>query len=328
MKKLINRVNNIVPEMVNGIVKSSNHKLKKVKNYNVVIRNRINNQKVALISGGGSGHEPAHAGYVGKGMLTAAVCGEVFTSPTPDMILSAIEACNSKKGTLLIIKNYTGDVMNFQLAEQMAQAKGYQVASVIVNDDIALAKSTASTGRRGICGTIFVHKIAGAAAEAGMSLDEVKNIAQKVIQNTATIGLGLDACIVPAVGKKGFELNDNELEMGLGIHGEPGVAREPMRPVKQLVMEMIDKIQNELNFANSRVGVIINGMGATPLMELYVAANNANRYIKKLGGKIAFFKTGNYMTALDMPGMSISICKLDEQTEKLLKAKAQTLAWA
>lgn len=327
MKKLINKVDKIVSQMVDGIVASSNHKLKKVKGYNVITRKRVDSNKVALISGGGSGHEPAHAGYVGKGMLSAAVCGEVFTSPTPDMVMAAIDECNSSKGSLLIIKNYTGDVMNFQMAQQMAQAKGQKVESVIVNDDIALAKSTASTGRRGICGTIFVHKIAGAAAEKGMSLDQVKAIAEKTIKNTATIGLGLDACIVPAIGKKGFTLGDDELEMGLGIHGEPGVAREKMRPVDQLVVEMVDKINEELKFSGSKVAVIVNGLGATPLMELYIAARKANRYIKQCGGKIAFFRTGNYMTAIDMPGMSISICKVDDEMLKLLKSKATTLAW-
>ncbi len=327
MKKLINSVDKIVAQMTDGIIASSNKKLKKVKGYNVITRRKIDVNKVALISGGGSGHEPAHAGFVGKGMLSAAVLGEVFTSPTPDMILAAIEACNSQKGTLLVIKNYTGDVMNFQLAQQMAVAKGLKVDSVIVSDDIALAKSTASTGRRGICGTIFVHKIAGGAAESGLNLEQVKAIAEKVTKNTATIGLGLDACVVPAVGKKNFELQPNEIEMGLGIHGEPGVAREKMRPVDQLVEEMIAKIHEELDFPNSEVAVIVNGMGATPLMELYIAARKVAKIIKKYKAKIIEFHTGNYMTSIDMPGMSISICKLDEELKKYLKVKTQTLAW-
>lgn len=328
MKKLINKVEDIVQEMCDGIVASSNKKLRKLKDCNVIVRKKIDTNKVALISGGGSGHEPAHAGYVGKGMLSAAVCGEIFTSPTPDMILNAITACNSQKGTLLVIKNYTGDVMNFQLAQQMAQAQGLNVDYVIVNDDVALADSTATTGRRGICGTILVHKCAGAMAETGASLAEVKRVAEKVIANTATIGLGLDACIVPAIGKKNFELGENEVEMGLGIHGEPGVHKEEMKKVDKFVEEMFEAINKQLKLQKGdKVAVIVNGMGATPLMELYIAARKTQKVIKKAKAKIEFMMTGNFMTAIDMAGMSITVTKLDDELVKLLKAKTNVLAF-
>ena len=327
MKKLINKVEDIVVEMEQGIVISSNGKVKKVDNYNVIVRSEINPDHVALISGGGSGHEPAHAGYVGKGMLSAAVCGEVFTSPTPDQVLAAIKAVNSKLGTLLVVKNYTGDVMNFQVAEEMATSEGLKVDHVIVNDDIALAKSTTATGRRGICGTILIHKIAGAAAEAGKDLAEVKRIAEKVIANTATMGLGLTACTVPAAGKPGFELADDEIEMGLGIHGEPGVQRVKMKPVKDLVKDLITAINEQLKLnKGDKIAVIVNGMGSTPLMELYIAAKNTKEELDALGVDIRLFKTGNYMTSIDMQGMSITLCKLDDELESLLKEPQETMA--
>ena len=328
MKKLINNIDDIVTEMTKGVVVSSNGKLKKLDDYNVVIRTNVNNENVALISGGGSGHEPAHAGFVGTGMLTAAVCGEVFTSPTPDAVLSAIKVANSKQGTLLVIKNYTGDLINFQVAEEMAQDEGLKVDHVVVNDDVALAKSTTATGRRGIAGTILVHKIAGAAAEMGKDLNEVKRIAEKVIANTATMGLGLSACTVPAAGKPGFTLPDNEIEMGLGIHGEPGIARVPIKHVKELVKDIVNVIKEEIQLSKGqKVAVIVNGMGATPLMELYIAAYNLKDELDALGLNIRYFKTGNYMTAIDMHGMSITISKLDDETEKLLKEPQDTLAW-
>ena len=328
MKKLINNIDDIVTEMAQGIAISSNGKIKKISDYNVLVRTDCDPNKVAVISGGGSGHEPAHAGYVGKGMLSGAVCGEVFTSPTPDAVFEAIKACGSKKGTLLVVKNYTGDQINFQVAAEMANEEGFKTERVIVNDDVALAHTTTATGRRGICGTIFVHKIAGAAAEKGLELEEVKRIAEKTIANIATMGLGLGACTVPAAGKPGFTLGENEIEMGLGIHGEPGVRRETLRPVKELVAEIIGVISKELNITSGqKVAVIVNGMGATPLMELYIAAKNAKEELDKLGVNISLFKTGNYMTAIDMPGMSISICKLDDELEELLKASQETLAW-
>ena len=327
MKKLINNIEDIVTEMNKGIVISANGKLKKLDDFNVIIRNNVDVNKVALISGGGSGHEPAHAGFVGDGMLTAAVCGEVFTSPAPDAIIAAIKAANSKSGALLVIKNYTGDLINFQVAEEMAQDEGLKVAHVVVNDDVALAKSTTATGRRGIAGTILVHKIAGAAAEQGKDLNEVKRIAEKVIANTATMGLGLSACTVPAAGKPGFTLAENEIEMGLGIHGEPGIKRVPIKPVKELVKDIVNVIKTELKLEKGqKVAVIVNGMGATPLMELYIAAYNLKDELDALSLDIRLFKTGNYMTAIDMHGMSITICKLDDETEKLLKEPQDTLA--
>ncbi len=327
MKKLINKPENIVVEMLEGIEAASDGKISKLENMNVLVSNTFNKNNVALISGGGSGHEPAHGGYVGDGMLAAAIAGEVFTSPTPDLIQAAIEKCDSKKGTLLIIKNYTGDVLNFRMTAELAKISGREIETVIVNDDISLRNTTSSTGRRGIAGTVFVHKIAGAKAQAGANLKEVKDIAQYVIDNTATIGLGLDACIVPARGKKGFILKDNEVEMGLGIHGEPGIEKTTMKPVNQFVEEMLNQIIDYLKLKNNdEVGLMINGLGATPLMELYIANRKAQQMLKAKNIKVAKTFVGNYMTAIDMPGMSISVVKLNQETKKLLLDPSDTLA--
>lgn len=328
MKKFINKVDNIVDEMVQGIEYSNPKKLVKVKNYNVICRKDFDKNKVALISGGGSGHEPAHAGYVGRGMLSGAVAGPIFTSPTPDMVQAAINQLDSKKGTLLIIKNYTGDVMNFQLAAEMAKAEGKKVDYVVVDDDIALIANKSTTGKRGIAGTVFVHKIAGAKAETGASLQEVKKVALKTIKNTATMGIGLDGCTVPAAGKKGFSLPANQVEMGLGIHGEPGISREQLKTADQLTTEIMSKIIKYLKLKqNDKVAVLINGLGATPLMELYVINKKVNEILKSKKIKIVKDFVGNYMTSIDMPGMSISVVKLDAELEKLVSAKCETLAF-
>jgi dihydroxyacetone kinase-like protein len=328
MKKLINQVDNIVDEMVEGVVLSNQSKLAKVENYNVVYSKTFNKNNVALISGGGSGHEPAHAGYVGDGMLTAAVAGPIFTSPTPDMIQAAINACASNKGTLLIIKNYTGDVMNFQMAAEMAQADGKVVDYVVAADDVALLHNNSTTGMRGIAGTVLVHKIAGAKAQQGGSLVQVKTVAEKAIKNLATYGLALDACTVPAIGHKGFTLGDNEVEMGLGIHGEPGVKRVPMKNVDAFVDDMMTVIVDSLHLqSNDRVAVLINGLGATPIMELYIANRHVHKILQAKNIHVAKTFVGNYMTAIDMPGFSISVLKLDLELEKLLEAPADTLAF-
>lgn len=327
MKKIINKVENILHEMLEGISKAHPDILEKVENYSIIKRKEIKN-KVNLISGGGSGHEPAHAGYVGYGMLDAAVAGEIFTAPTPDQILEAIKIVSSDKGVLLIIKNYTGDIMNFEMAAEMAEMEGIKIEKVIVNDDIAMEDSTYTIGRRGVAGTIFIHKITGAAAEDDLSLDEVKRISEKAIKNTKTLGMSLGSCIVPASGKASFELGEDEIEMGLGIHGEPGTHKEKLKTADEHVVYMLNKILEEQKlYENEKVAVLINGLGATPLMELYIVNRKVSKMLEERKITVVDTLVGNYMTSLEMPGFSITILKLDTELEKYLKFKAKTPAY-
>ena len=328
MKKLINEVDNIVNEMLDGMVAAYPQYVRRLDGLEVLVRAGGSEGKVALISGGGSGHEPAHGGYVGKGMLDGAVAGAVFTSPTPDQVYEAIKAANGGKGVLLVIKNYTGDVMNFEMAADMAADEGIEVEKVVVADDVAVENSTWTTGRRGIAGTVFVHKIAGACAEAGGDLQEVKRIAEKVIANVRSMGMAVDACTVPAVGKPSFELAENEIEIGIGIHGEPGVNREEISPVNGIVDKLLDKILAEgIYNAGDEVAVMVNGMGGTPLMELFVANKHIADVLAAKGIKVAKTLVGNYMTSLDMEGFSITLLKVDEELKALLNAPADTPAF-
>ena len=327
MKKIINKVENILHEMLEGISKAHPYILEKVENYNIIKRKDIKN-KVNLISGGGSGHEPAHAGYVGYGMLDAAVAGEIFSAPTPDQILEAIKIVKSDMGVLLIIKNYTGDILNFEMAAEMAEMEGIKIEKVIVNDDIAMEDSTYTIGRRGVAGTIFIHKITGAVAEEGLSLNEVKRIAEKAIKNTKTLGMSLGPCIVPASGRASFELEEDEVEMGLGIHGEPGTHKEKLKTADEHVEYMLNKILEEQKLnEKDKVAVLINGLGATPLMELYIVNRKVSNMLEERKIVIAETLVGNYMTSLEMPGFSITILKLDTELEKYLKFKAKTPAY-
>ncbi|WP_100065722.1 dihydroxyacetone kinase subunit DhaK [Miniphocaeibacter massiliensis] len=320
MKKIINNTENILDEMLEGMVKANNKKIKRLDNTDVIVSLEapIKN-KVALVSGGGSGHEPAHAGFVGKGMLDAAVCGSVFTSPTPDQVLEAIKAVDSGEGTLLIVKNYTGDVMNFEMAKDLADMEGINVEYVIVNDDVAVEDSTFTAGRRGIAGTVFVHKIAGAKALQGGSLLEVKEVAEKVVENVRSMGMATNPCIVPAVGKPNFELLEDEIEIGIGIHGEPGVKREKIKPSNDIVDELLEKILLDIDYSNSEVAVMINGMGSTPLMELYIVNNRVHEVLNSKGIKVYKTMVGEYMTSLEMVGFSITLLKLDEELKELLE---------
>ncbi|MBQ3651764.1 MAG: dihydroxyacetone kinase subunit DhaK [Clostridia bacterium] len=328
MKKLINEVDNIVNEMLDGMVAAYPQYVRRLEGLEVLVRAGGSEGKVALISGGGSGHEPAHGGYVGKGMLDGAVAGAVFTSPTPDQVYEAIKAANGGKGVLLVIKNYTGDVMNFEMAADMAADEGIEVEKVVVADDVAVENSTWTTGRRGIAGTVFVHKLAGACAEAGGSLQEVKRIAEKVIANVRSMGMAVDACTVPAVGKPSFDLAEDEIEIGIGIHGEPGVNREKISPVNGIVDKLLDKILAEgIYNAGDEVAVMVNGMGGTPLMELFVANKHVADVLAAKGIKIAKTLVGNYMTSLDMEGFSITLLKVDEELKALLNAPADTPAF-
>lgn len=326
MKKFINKKENIVEEMLQGLAKT-NTNLKRVEGFNVLVNKHFDQNKVALISGGGSGHEPAHMGFIGNGMLSGAVAGEVFTSPTPDQVEAAINALDSKAGTLLIIKNYTGDKLNFEIAQQLAQANDKEVETVLVNDDVAVENSTWTIGRRGIAGTVYVHKIAGALAHKGATLQEVKRVAQKVIDNVRSFGVSLNSIYIPTTGKKSFELDEKEIEFGLGIHGEPGIKRETIKSSKEIVQEMIDLILKDYDYNNSEVALMINGLGGTPEMELYIVANDAHNYLASKNIKVYQSNVGNFMTSLEMQGVSISLLKLDNELKELLDEKTEVKSW-
>ena len=327
MKKIINSVEQVENEMVLGMAKAYPQYVRKLDCGNVVVRTNRKEGKVARISGGGSGHEPAHGGYVGEGMLDAAVSGAVFTSPTPDQIYEGIKAVATDQGVLMVIKNYTGDVMNFEMAGEMAQMEGIKVAQVVVNDDVAVKDSLYTVGRRGVAGTVFVHKIAGAKAETGASLEEVQAVAQKVIDNVRTMGMAIRPCTVPAAGQPGFELNDDEMEVGIGIHGEPGTHREPLKKADEIVDLLLEKILADLDYSGKEVAVMINGSGATPLMELFIVNNRVSDVLAEKGVKVYKTLVGEYMTSIEMEGFSISLLRLDDELKELLDAKADTPAF-
>ena len=326
MKKIINDPEHVVSEMLAGI-EISDSSLRYIPGFEVIARREPNKEKVAIISGGGSGHEPAHAGYVGCGMLDAAVAGNVFASPSPDRILEAIHQVGGDKGVLMVIKNYSGDIMNFSMAAELAEMEGYKVMSVVTRDDVAVPESTYSTGRRGIAGTVFVHKIAGAAAEAGRSLEEVRDIAQKVIDNTRSMGMAMSPCILPGVGKPGFVLADDEIEVGMGIHGEPGVERTSVKTSKELAEILCGHILADMDFSGSDCAVMVNGLGGTPLMELYILTNDVNALLREKGINPVRWYVGNYMTSLEMSGCSVSLLRLDDEMKAYLDAPAHTAAW-
>lgn len=326
MKKFINAVEAVEDEMTLGLIKAYPDKLAKLDCGNVVVRKNKKEGKVALVSGGGSGHEPAHAGFVGEGMLDAAVCGAVFTSPTPDQVYEAIKAVQTDKGVLLVIKNYTGDVMNFEMAAEMAEMEGIKVEKVVTNDDVAVQDSLYTVGRRGVAGTLFVHKIAGAKAEEGAELEDVKAVAEKVIANVRTMGVALTPCTVPAAGKPGFELADDEMEVGIGIHGEPGTHKDKVKPVNEIVDHLLDKILADIDYTGSDVAVMVNGSGGTPLMELCIINNHVADVLKDKGINVYKTYMGNYMTSLEMAGFSVSLLKLDDEMKTLLTKKADTAA--
>lgn len=327
MKKIMNNVDAVENEMVLGMVKAYPQHIKKLDCGNVVVRARKKEGKVALISGGGSGHEPAHGGFVGEGMLDAAVAGPVFTSPTPDQIYEGIKAIATDKGVFMVVKNYTGDVMNFEMAAEMSEMDGIPVKYVVTNDDVAVQDSLYTVGRRGVAGTIFVHKIAGAKAEEGAELEAVQAVAQKVVDNVRTMGMAIKPCTVPAAGKPGFELSDDEMEVGIGIHGEPGTHREPLKSADEIVDMLLEKILADIDYADSEVAVLINGAGGTPLMELFIVNNHVSDVLAANGIKVYKTFVGNYMTSIEMDGFSISLLRLDDEMKKLLDAKADTPAF-
>ncbi|MCH5477188.1 dihydroxyacetone kinase subunit DhaK [Bacillus cereus] len=329
MKKFINNPEKVVRDMIDGMLFAHSDKLQNMAETNIIIRaNSPFPGKVAIVSGGGSGHEPAHIGFVGKGMLDAAVIGEIFTSPTPDQILKAIQKVDTGSGVLLIVKNYSGDIMNFEMAAEMAEAQGIPIATVIVNDDIAINNSSQTMRRRGISGTIFVHKIAGAMAEKGASLKEVEDVANKVIANIRSMGMALTTCTIPGSDTVGYKIGENEVEVGIGIHGEPGTHRISMIAANKMAELLLENILSDMQLkVGDKVAVMVNGLGGTPLMELYILNKMINIILNKIGIDICKTYVGEYMTAIDMAGFSITLLKLDEQLTALLNDPANTTNW-
>lgn len=316
MKKIINNPKDIVDQMLDGLVKANKDKIIRIKDTNVIAKKDAPIEgKVGLISGGGSGHEPAHAGFVGRGMLDCAVAGDIFTSPTPDQILEAIKKANSGKGVFMVIKNYQGDVMNFEMAKEMAEMEDIEVEYVIVNDDIVVENKE---DRRGVAGTIFVHKTLGAMAENGASLAEIKKAADAIVEDIKSIGMATKPCTNPSDGKESFSLDDNELEMGIGIHGEEGIQKEDMKSADEIVREMADRLLEEVTDTDSEYALMVNGMGATPEMELYVINNSLFDYLKEKNIKVARTYVGNFMTSMDMAGFSITLYKVNDERLRLL----------
>jgi phosphoenolpyruvate---glycerone phosphotransferase subunit DhaK len=324
MKKLINSTGTVLEESLDGFAAAHADVLVLGADRKFVRRRDLTANKVALISGGGSGHEPLHAGFVGLGMLDAACPGQVFTSPTPDQMIEAAEAVDTGAGVLFIVKNYEGDVMNFSVAAEMA---GREVASVLTNDDVAVETSTYTTGRRGVAGTLIVEKMVGAAAETGMPLAALKALGEQVNRRTRSMGVALTPCTVPAAGRPNFTLADNEMEMGVGLHGEPGRRRVPLASADAIAAELLDAILKDLApRRGSEVLLLVNGFGATPLIELYLMVNSAKRILDGAGITSTRFLTGSYVTSLDMAGVSVTLSVLDSEAKALWDAPVHTAA--
>ncbi|MGB4367344.1 MAG: dihydroxyacetone kinase subunit DhaK [Acetomicrobium sp.] len=330
MKKLINDVEKVVAESLSGLAKAHADMVKLHPSVRAVLRADSPREKVAVISGGGSGHEPMHGGYVGFGMLDAACPGEVFTSPTPDQMYEAAKVVDGGKGILFIVKNYTGDIMNFQMAADMLAAEGIHVEQVVINDDVAVEDSLYTAGRRGVGGTVLAEKIVGAKAEEGGTLEEVKRMCELVNANVRSMGMALSPCTVPAAGKPTFELGPDEMEIGIGIHGEPGRHRMKIKPAREIVEMLTSAIVEDLPFkAGDEVLAFVNGMGGTPLSELYIVYNDLSDFLGKKGIKIARSLVGDYITSLEMQGCSITLLRLDDEMKRLWDAPVCTpgLRW-
>lgn len=329
MKKIINQPTDVLPQMLDGLAFVHNHLVHRVEGFDIIARNTKKTGQVGIISGGGSGHEPSHAGFVGDGMLSAAVCGSVFTSPTPDQVFEAIKVADEGAGVFMVIKNYSGDVMNFEMAKDMAEMEGIKVDSIIVDDDIAVEDSLYTQGRRGVAGTILIHKILGHMARSGKSLEEIKTCADDLVKNIHTLGVALSGATVPEVGKPGFVLADDEIEFGIGIHGEPGYRREKMQNSKELAKELVAKLLESFEArAGDKFGILINGMGATPLMEQYIFANDVAQLLAEKEISVVYKKLGNYMTSIDMAGLSLTLIKLENEDWHLaLESPVTTIAW-
>jgi dihydroxyacetone kinase-like protein len=326
MKKIINNPTDVVSEALMGMQAAYPDKLVYTPKMEVISRKEKKTDKVAIISGGGAGHEPLHAGFVGKGMLDAAISGNVFSSPSPDRIGSAIEQVSCGKGVLMVIKNYSGDIMNFGLSADLAEMDDIEVAQVVVKDDVAVPDREEGTGRRGIAGTVFVHKIAGAKAEQGASLAEVKAAAEKAIRNIRTMGVAMTPCILPAVGKPGFQIADDEIEIGMGIHGEKGIETTKIKTAKEIAEILVGRILDDYDYSGSEVAVLVNGLGGTPLMELYILNMEVQKILEEKGIKAYRTFVGNYCTSIDMTGASVTLMKLDDELKELLDAPCDTPA--
>jgi phosphoenolpyruvate---glycerone phosphotransferase subunit DhaK len=332
VKKLINKPEDVVTEALHGIAAAHADLVRVQFNPNVIVRADAPVQgKVGLVSGGGSGHEPMHGGFVGPGMLDAACPGEVFTSPTPDQMLDATKAVDGGAGVLHIVKNYTGDVMNFEMAAELAGGESIEVEAVVIDDDVAVQDSLYTAGRRGVGTTVLAEKICGAAAEEGRNLSEVAELCRKVNANGRSMGMALTSCIVPAAGKPTFELGDDEMEIGIGIHGEPGRERMKLAPAAEIVEKLTVPIVEDLPFEQGdQVLAFVNGMGGTPLIELYIVYNDLNRFLGERGITITRNLIGPYITSLEMAGCSITLLKLDDELARLWDAPVKTagLRWA
>ncbi len=325
MKKLINDPDSVVDEMLEGMLTA--HDLRRVEGTETVVRSDAPVEgKVGLVSGGGSGHEPTHAGYIGDGMLDGAAAGEVFTSPTADQLSELIQACDGGDGVFCVIKNYEGDVMNFETAIEMAEMEAdTEVETVVVNDDVAVEDSLYTSGRRGVAGTIFVHKVAGAMAQQGGDLAEVKRVAEKTNENVGTMGMALTSCVTPEKGEPTFDLGEDEIELGIGIHGEPGTERTEHMSADEITDHLTEAVLEDLDLEEgAEVATIVNGMGGTPLMELYVVNRRLQTVLDDHGFEVWDEWVGDYMTSLDMMGCSITVLELDDELKELLAAPAET----
>ncbi len=330
MKKLINAPDRVVDEALAGMVAAHGDLIQVIEPNVIVRKGGPEKGKVGVISGGGSGHEPMHGGFVGMGMLDAACPGAVFTSPVPDQMQAATKAVSGGAGVLHIVKNYTGDIMNFEMAAQLAEVEGIEVTSVVIADDVAVKDSLYTAGRRGVGGTVLAEKIVGAAAEAGADLDKVTALCQKVQDNVRSMGMALTSCTVPAAGKPTFDLADDEMEIGIGIHGEPGRTRMKLAKADDITEMLMTPILEDLPFkSGDRVLAFVNGMGGTPLIELYVVYNAVNKILKGKGITIARNLVGSYITSLEMAGCSISLLRLDDEMIRFWDAPVNTpgLRW-
>lgn len=324
MKIFVNDVENLLVESLSGFAAAHQDLVSLNLDPHFVMRAHKAKNKVALISGGGSGHEPLHTGFIGYGMLDAACPGHVFTSPTPDQMMAAAEAVECGKGVLFIVKNYAGDVMNFEMAGEIISCEH---ATVLTSDDVAVENSTYTAGRRGVAGTVIVEKVVGSLAQTGADLAHCKALGERVNQRTASMGVALSSCTVPAAGRPTFDIGDSELEMGVGIHGEPGRRREAMRPADEIVKDLVTAILQDLKpVEGSELLLMINGFGATPLMQLYMLYHSASKQLAAHGLKVTRSLVGNYTTALDMAGASVTVCELDDEIKRHWDSPVHTAA--
>lgn len=327
MKKLINDPGAVVADALRGVAAAHPGRLRVDLEHRLVLRGDAPRPgRVAVLSGGGSGHEPLHAGYVGRGMLDAACCGEVFTSPTPDQVLAATQAVDGGAGVLHVVKNYTGDVLNFEMGAELAVDAGVRVASVLTADDVAVQDSLFTAGRRGVGVTVLVEKIAGAAAEEGRDLDAVASVARRAAESGRSLGLALTSCTVPQVGRPTFDLGEGEIELGIGIHGEPGRERRPLAPARDLAAHLVEPVLADLDFTGAPVIALLTGLGGTPLLELYLMYGEVAALLERAGVTVARRLVGNYVTSLEMAGCSLTLLRADDELLRLWDAPVDTPA--